>query len=38
VDGTVSANGLLLKVRTFTEFTDHSGRSNDVSTDTFIRF
>ena len=38
VDGTVSAKGGRLTVQTYTEFTDHSGRSNYVATDTFTRF
>jgi hypothetical protein len=37
VDGTVNANATLLTVQTYTEFTDHSGRSNYVQTDTFRR-
>ncbi len=36
VDGSVNATGTLLTVQTWTEFTDHSGRSNYVSTDTFV--
>ena len=36
LDGTVNAAGTRLTVQTWTEFTDHSGRSNYVSTDTFI--
>ena len=38
VDGTVNATGTRLTVHTYTEFTDNSGRSNYVSTDTFSRF
>jgi hypothetical protein len=38
VDGTVNATGTRLTVQTYTQFTDHSGRSNYVSTDTFIHF
>jgi hypothetical protein len=37
VDGTVNAKGTQLTVQTYTEFTDNSGRSNYVSTDTFSR-
>lgn len=37
VDGTVNATGTRLTVQTCTEFTDHSGRSNYVATDTFAR-
>jgi hypothetical protein len=37
VDGTVNAAGTRLTVQAYTEFTDHSGRSNYVSTDTFAR-
>ena len=36
LDGTVNATGTLLTVRTWTEFTDHSGRSNYETTDTFV--
>jgi hypothetical protein len=35
LDGTVNAAGTLLSVRTWTEFTDHSGRSNYETTETF---
>jgi len=35
LDGTVNAAGTLLSVRTWTEFTDHSGRSNYYTTETF---
>lgn len=38
VDGAVNAKGTRLTVQTYTEFTDHSGRSNYVTTDTFVRF
>jgi hypothetical protein len=38
VDGTVNVQGTVLTVTTYTEFTDHSGRSNYASTDTFVRF
>lgn len=38
VDGSVSATGTRLTVNTYTEFTDHSGRSNYAATDTFTRF
>ena len=38
VDGTVNLFGQLLTIHTYTEFTDGSGRSNYVSTDTFTRF
>jgi hypothetical protein len=37
VDGAVNAIGTRLTVQTYTEFTDGSGRSNYVSTDTFAR-
>jgi hypothetical protein len=37
VDGTVNATGTQLTVQTYTEFTDHSGRSNYLYTDTFTR-
>jgi hypothetical protein len=37
VDGTVNAKGTLLTVQTYTEFTDHSGRSNYLYIDTFRR-
>ena len=37
VDGTTNLFGTRLTVRTYTEFTDNSGRSNYVSTDTFFR-
>jgi hypothetical protein len=36
-DGTLDRAGTVLTVQTYTEFTDHSGRSNYVSTDTFTR-
>jgi hypothetical protein len=36
IDGRVNATGTLLTVQTWTEFTDHSGRSNYVSADTFV--
>jgi hypothetical protein len=36
LDGTVNAAGSRLTVRTWTEFTDHSNRSNYVNTETFI--
>jgi len=36
-DGTLNPAGTVLTVQTYTEFTDHSGRSNYVSTDTFTR-
>jgi hypothetical protein len=36
LDGTVNAAGTLLTVRTWTEFTDHSGRSNYETTDTLV--
>jgi hypothetical protein len=36
LDGTVNAAGTLLTVRIWTEFTDHSGRSNYMSTNTFV--
>ena len=36
LDGTVNAAGTRLTVQTWTEFTDHSGRSNYVGTDTLI--
>jgi hypothetical protein len=35
--GSLSRAGRVLTVQTYTEFTDHSGRSNYVTTDTFIR-
>jgi hypothetical protein len=35
LDGSVNAKGNLLTVRTWTEFTDHSGRSNYETTETF---
>jgi hypothetical protein len=35
LDGTVNATGTLLTVRAWTEFTDHSGRSNYETTETF---
>jgi len=35
LDGSVNAAGSQLTVRTWTEFTDHSGRSNYLSTETF---
>jgi hypothetical protein len=37
VDGTVNARGTLLTIHTYTEFTDHSGRSNYLHVDTFRR-
>jgi hypothetical protein len=37
LDGTISPRGTVLTVRTYTEFTDQSGRSNYVVTDTFKR-
>jgi hypothetical protein len=37
VDGTVNVFGTRLTVQTYTEFTDGSGRSNYVVTDTFTR-
>ena len=37
VDGVLNAKGTLLTVQTYTEFTDHSGRSNYVYVDTFRR-
>jgi hypothetical protein len=36
LDGTVNAAGTRLTVQTWTEFTDHSNRSNYVITDTFV--
>ena len=36
LDGRVNAAGTRLTVQTWTEFTDHSRRSNYVSTDTFV--
>jgi len=36
LDGTVNMAGTRLTVQTWTEFTDHSQRSNYVSTDTFV--
>ena len=36
LDGTVNAAGTMLTVRTWTEFTDHSGRSNYETTETFV--
>ncbi len=36
LDGTVNAKGTLLTVRTWTEFTDHSARSNYETTETFV--
>jgi len=36
IDGRVNAAGTRLTVQTWTEFTDHSGRSNYVSTETFV--
>jgi hypothetical protein len=36
VDGTVNAAGTLLTIHVWTEFTDHSGRANYMSTDTFV--
>ena len=36
LDGTVNPRGTLLTVRTWTEFTDHSGRSNYQTTETFV--
>jgi hypothetical protein len=36
LDGTVNAAGTLLSVETWTEFTDHSGRSNYDTTETFV--
>jgi hypothetical protein len=36
-DGALNPAGTVLTVQTYTEFTDHSGRSNYVSTDTFTR-
>jgi hypothetical protein len=35
LDGTVNAAGTMLTVRTWTEFTDHSRRSNYQTTETF---
>jgi len=37
VDGAINAKGTLLTVQTYTEFTDHSGRSNYLYVDTFRR-
>jgi hypothetical protein len=37
VDGALNAAGKVLTVQTYTEFTDSSGRSNYVMTDTFTR-
>lgn len=37
LDGTVNAAGTLLTVAAYTQFTDHSGRSNYLATDTFRR-
>jgi len=36
LDGTVNAAGTRLTVKTWTEFTDHSGRSNYETSETFI--
>jgi hypothetical protein len=36
-DATLNATGTVLTVQTYTEFTDGSGRSNYVTTDTFTR-
>jgi hypothetical protein len=36
-DGALSLTGKVLTVRTYTEFTDNSGRANYVMTDTFTR-
>jgi hypothetical protein len=36
-DGALNPAGTVLTVQTYTEFTDHSGRSNYVMTDTFTR-
>jgi hypothetical protein len=36
LDGSVNAAGTRLRVQTWTEFTDHSTRSNYVSTDVFV--
>lgn len=36
LDGSINAAGTRLTVQTWTEFTDHSKRSNYVSTDTFV--
>lgn len=36
LDGRVNAAGTLLTVQTWTEFTDHSGRSNYVTTEKFV--
>jgi hypothetical protein len=36
LDGSVNAAGTLLTVRTWTEFTDHSARSNYMKTETFV--
>jgi hypothetical protein len=37
LDGTIGPKGTALVVQNYTEFTDHSGRSNYVSTDIFKR-
>jgi hypothetical protein len=37
LDGTLNSTGTRLIVGTYKEFTDHSGRSNYLSTDTFLR-
>src|SRR5262249_54956831 len=36
LDGTVNAAGTRLTVQAWTEFTDHSGRSNYETTETFV--
>jgi hypothetical protein len=36
LDGTVNAAGTVLTVQTWTEFTDHSGRANYETTETFV--
>jgi hypothetical protein len=36
LDGTVNSAGTRLTVKTWTEFTDHSGRSNYETSETFI--
>jgi hypothetical protein len=36
LDGTVNTTGTRLTVQTWTEFTDHSGRSNYETTETFV--
>jgi hypothetical protein len=36
LDGTVNATGTLLTIRTWTEFADHSGRSNYETTESFV--